>query len=1504
VTFQAVEFDPFRGGEVSRTTPSTEPQREIITSAAFSDVANTAFNEAVSLRLSGDVNPEAVEAAFQQLVTRHEALRMTFTPRGDELILTDRADFTLERLDFRAMPGAEQEARIQALWRRLAGTPMSLTEGPLFRAVWIELAPREAELVLLAHHVICDGWSFHVILEELAQLVGGADPRSMEPAPSFAEFAERQAARNAANADADYWHKQFQSRPPVLDLPTDAPRPAFRTFDAARLDFTFESDLVKAIATAAGKNKASVVNVVLAGTAVLLHRLSGVTDLAIGLPVARQGSEGLPGLVGHGVQLLPIRLRPAPEMKFQELIAQAKGATLDAREHFDFTFGTLVRDLGLSGDPSRVPLVPVIFNIDQPFGSLKIGAATATLRTVPRVAENFELFLNVVPSKETLVVEATFNTALFSGDTIRAWMAALEALLYDATADVTRQIGALALSRGMPAVYERVNDTAVDIRDDSWLDSLARLVAARPSSQAVEDSNGSATYAEVLTQAKALASSLAARGVTSGSIIGLHLTRTREMPVFVAAVHMLRAAYVPLDPSFPDARLAYMVRDSGAQFVLSDGAFSETIAEAVPILRADELRRASAPEPEWQPVRRDDLAYILYTSGSTGQPKGVEVTHGSVANFLASMRRRPGFSSSDKLLAVTTLSFDISVLELFLPLTAGGTTVVASRDESGDARRLAAMLEHHSITTMQATPSTWRLLLRDGWAGRPQMTALCGGEPLPPDLVPDLRGKVKALWNMFGPTETTVWSTCKRLEGDGPITVGTPIDNTAVYIADDRFEPLPPAVPGEILIGGAGLARGYHNRAAQTAERFIEHPRFGRLYRTGDRGRMRPDGEILHLGRLDDQVKVRGFRIELGEIESVLAEHPDVQQAAVKLWVVKEDDVRLVACCVPRTAGTFSTVALRKHIRSRLPEYMVPQYFLPVDAIPVSPAGKVDRDQLPLPIVTESRVGKAEAPADPVEATIASIWAAVVRPSRPLGRQDRFFEIGGHSLLGLEVLRRVNEKFGVRLHPRVLYLETLAEIAARCRVNAADGTPLATGPKRLATTAEILLTENQERIYREWKENPQDLRYNLPYTTRLTGSFDLARFRQAFEAVFDRQAALRTVIGLGPSGPVQRIRPVAEGFALETVDLASSPDPEGELTRLLTEATHRPFDLERGPVMRAVIYKLGPSEHQLFLMPHEILFDGWSFDLVLAELSDNYARLEAGDVLSWKPLEITYGDFATWHRAEGSRLDAASQEYWRTQLNDLPRPIDWPGAATVAGQSLGRVSFTVPRDRMGRFDAFCAEQKVGPQDVILAALARTLGDLLRRDDLVIDLASSGRFLPEIIRVVGLFFSMLPVRFSLRGHESSSALVQAIHAQVQGSVGFQNVTLHQLDQIGAQLGVGDRRRRQVSYSYQDAKTRAGAIGSLVSQQGRLDRPATSYEMEFWVRNVPEGIVGFIDHQPSIASPELMDRFRQHFLDTLQRIVEGTLESRSAEGVWPVIEPEQPKAAKRGIFGWKR
>jgi amino acid adenylation domain-containing protein len=789
--------------------------------------------------------------------------------------------------------------------------------------------------------------------------------------------------------------------------------------------------------------------VLLAALDVLLWRYTGQEDLLVGVPIANRDRKEVEELVGLFVNTLVVRNDLSGDPTVRELLARVRERCLDAYANQDLPVEVLVEHMQPERDLSRNPLFQVMLVLENASHrpTFEAPGLNCSSVEVDRRATHIDWTLYVEESEKDLKGIVEYATDLFDEATIARMAGHWHTILETMATHPERHISELTLlpDDERQQLLVDLNATAREFPREACLQQLIEHQVARvPESTAVVGSGTALSYVELDRQANRFAHALRERGISRGQHVGICVERGTDMLAAVLGILKAGAAYIPLDPSFPEDRLRFMAEDAELALLVSTSDLVDPFGlprEQQLLLDADAAivgRQSSEPLiPDAElDADSEDPAYLIYTSGSTGKPKGVVVPHRAVVNFLTSMAREPGLTENDVLVAVTTLSFDISVLELYLPLTLGARVVIASRDEAVDGHSLQELLEEHHANVMQATPVTWRLLLEAGWSGGASFKALVGGEALPKDLAEQLIENEVQLWNMYGPTETTVWSTCARITDTAEgITIGTPIDNTTIYILDEHRNLCPVGVPGELYIGGDGVTLGYWKRLELTDDRYLDDP-FSTdpgalMYGTGDKARWRNDGTLEQLGRLDDQVKVRGYRVELGEIESLIAEHPDVSAAATRLWIVNADDVRIVACCVPERSGQLATVGLRKSLRSTLPEYMVPQYFLPVDEIPLTPNGKVDRRRLPIPITTESFVDQNEAPSGAVEATIAEIWTELIQPARAIGRNDKFFEMGGHSLLALRALRQMGNQLNADLDFHVLFQENLADIASR-----------------------------------------------------------------------------------------------------------------------------------------------------------------------------------------------------------------------------------------------------------------------------------------------------------------------------------------------------------------------------------------------------------------------------------------------------------------------------------------
>ncbi|MEP6914514.1 MAG: amino acid adenylation domain-containing protein, partial [Acidobacteriota bacterium] len=962
---QTRTFDPFAGPALLLTAPATGPQREIWTATRVSDDASRAFNESVSLRLVGPVDLDALMRAGIALIQRHESLRSTFTPDGMTLCVAESIEPVIPFVDCRFMSEADRESTWLETLNRAVDETFDLEEGPLVRIVIVRFAAQEYRVCLTAHHIVCDGWSTAILVKDWAHLYSAAVKASdsaLPPPAAFSAYAleELEHEQTAQHIDDEnYWVSQFSDDVPVLDLPTDRPRPALKTYHSRREDLVLDAGLVARLKQAAAKQRASLFVMLLAGFQTLVHRLSSQDDLVVGIPVAGQSAGGHADLVGHCVHLLPIRVQMTGRTPFRELLATMRGRVLDAVEHQAFTFSRLLERLPLRRDPSRLPLVSVIFNLDKGIGpdQLDFNGLEPSLSTNPRRFENFELFLNAVELDGRVTLECQYNTDLFDAATIRGWLGSYRQLLVSAAAGADQEIGALnILPDDDRRLLEAWNGTAAPCPPVCVHDLIEAQAQRTPDGVALEFEGSCITYREMNDRAERLANRLRTAGVQQDVLVGLCVDRSIGMVVSVLAVLKAGGGYVPLDPGYPLDRLNFMVSDSRMSVLVTTRALRETVplsAAHVLALEDVDADEPSAERTDLGAATPESVAYVIYTSGSTGRPKGVMVPHRAVVNLLTSVRQLPGMTASDVVLAITTLSFDIAVSEILLPLTVGARVVIASRETASDGDALLKLMRGAGITFVDATPSTWRLLIDAGWQGGERLTAICTGEAMPRDLAIELVTRAGTVWNGYGPTETTVWSSFQQVTAPVErILIGRPVANTQMHVLDERLQPVPIGARGELYIGGAGVTLGYLHRPDLTGERFVRVPvgtTETTLYRTGDIARYLRTGDLECLGRNDDQVKLRGFRIELGEIEDALAKHEALARVAVIAREDRPGDKRLVGYIVLRPGASVTDGALKACLQQSLPGHMIPGVFVRLATLPLTPSGKVNRRNLPAP---------------------------------------------------------------------------------------------------------------------------------------------------------------------------------------------------------------------------------------------------------------------------------------------------------------------------------------------------------------------------------------------------------------------------------------------------------------------------------------------------------------------------------------------------------------------------
>jgi amino acid adenylation domain-containing protein len=1052
-TVAEVNFDPFAGPELLRLVPITESQAEIWAACLLGgDDASRAYNESVTLRLTGPLDRPALQRALQALVQRHEALRSAFSADGKYSCVFRELPPTFDYHNTTTLGEAEQRAAVAACVAHDAQYVFDLLYGPLLKASLVELATEEHHLVLTAHHIVCDGWSLGILLQELGALYSAyyqGLPPVLPAATPFGQYADQQLlfSRSAAyEAVEQYWLAQYLGRVPALALPTDLPRPALRTYRSARADYPLAPGLVAGLKKVGLGAGCSLVTTLLAAFEVLLAQLTGQSEIVVGLPAAGQSASGLPQLVGHCVNLLPLRSQPYADGDFKAYLRQRKTALFDAYEHQQLTFGSLLKKLRLTRDAARVPLVPVVFNIDLGLtNDVGFQGLHYELINNPRAYESFELFLNASGTEQNLVLEWSYNTDLFKAETIGSWMVAFEALLSSIIAEPTASLRALVRGEVAPlaAAYYALNATARPYPAHKTLHQLiAEQARAAPERLALRFKEQELTYSELDRRANQFANYLGHQGVRLGDVVGIAVERSPALVVALLALMKCGAAYVPLDPAYPAERLEFMLTDAGAKLLLASA--PAALATAAPVLAMEEAFKQARTYSDQEPAALPDsqqVLYVLYTSGSTGKPKGVEITHRNAINFLCSMQQAPGITAEDRLLAITTISFDIAGLELYLPLVSGATVVLADAYAAKDGQELLRLITAEKITIMQATPSSWRLMLDAGWQQPLPLKVLSGGEALPLELAGRLLARSEAVWNLYGPTETTIWSSVKQLcPTDTEVSIGQPIANTQFYILDEHGRPAAPGTPGELCIAGDGVGRGYLNRPALTAEKFEANPFANApgalLYHTGDLGRLLPTGEVQCLGRLDQQMKIRGYRIEPAEIEHALEALGEVRQAVVSTYERQPGDERLVAYVVlaglaPAPLDRARTTYWQQALLGQLPAYMVPTDFVVLSALPLTLNGKLDRKALPAPIGPEAT--KAPVPRRPrtdLENLVAATWQDCLGVAQ-VELSDDFFQLGGHSLIAVQVMARLAQQTGQRLPLATLFEHpTVEKLAA------------------------------------------------------------------------------------------------------------------------------------------------------------------------------------------------------------------------------------------------------------------------------------------------------------------------------------------------------------------------------------------------------------------------------------------------------------------------------------------
>ncbi|AWF00443.1 TPA: non-ribosomal peptide synthetase [Pseudomonas aeruginosa] len=1478
------------------------------------DPQSAAYNIPSALRLRGELDVEALSASLGAIVERHQSLRTVFVE--DEQLDGFRQQ-VLASVDVPVpvtLAGDDDaQAQIRAFVESETQQPFDLRNGPLLRARLLRLAADDHVLTLTIHHVAADGWSMRVLVEELIALYGarrqGVEATLPDLPIQYADYAIWQRhwlEAGERERQLEYWMARLGGGQSVLELPTDRQRPALPSYRGARHELQLPQALGRQLQALAQREGTTLFMLLLASFQALLHRYSGQDEIRVGVPVANRNRVETERLIGFFVNTQVLRADLDTQMPFLDLLQQTRVAALGAQSHQDLPFEQLVEALQPERSLSHSPLFQAMYN-HQNLGSAGRQSLAAQLPGLSvedlswgAHSAQFDLTLDTYESEQGVHAEFTYATDLFEAATVerlaRHWRNLLEAVV----AEPRRRLGDLPLldAEERATLLQRSRLPASEYPAGQGVHRLFEAQAGlTPDAPALLFGEERLSYAELNALANRLAWRLREEGVGSDVLVGIALERGVPMVVALLAVLKAGGAYVPLDPQYPADRLQYMIDDSGLRLLLSQQSVLARLpqSDGLQSLLLDDLERLvhgyPAENPDL-PEAPDSLCYAIYTSGSTGQPKGVMVRHRALTNFVCSIARQPGMLARDRLLSVTTFSFDIFGLELYVPLARGASMLLASREQAQDPEALLDLVERQGVTVLQATPATWRMLCDSERVDLLRgCTLLCGGEALAEDLAARMRGLSASTWNLYGPTETTIWSARFCLGEEARPFLGGPLENTALYILDSEMNPCPPGVAGELLIGGDGLARGYHRRPGLTAERFLPDPFAAdgsRLYRTGDLARYRADGVIEYLGRIDHQVKIRGFRIELGEIETRLLEQDSVREAVV----VAQPGVAgpsLVAYLVPTEAALVDAEsarqqelrsALKNSLLAVLPDYMVPAHMLLLENLPLTPNGKINRKALPLPDASAVRDAHV-APEGELERAMAAIWSEVLKLGH-IGRDDNFFELGGHSLLVTQVVSRVRRRLDLQVPLRTLFehstLRAYAQAVAQL-APAAQG-----GIVRCARDSSPQLSFAQERQWFIWRLDPHSAAYNIPVALRLKGPLRRDALQGALDLLVQRHETLRTTFVEHDGAPRQVIHPTLP-IAIEE----RRPPVAGEdLKGLVETEAHRPFDLQRGPLLRVLLLPLATDECVLVLTLHHIIADGWSMQVLVDELIRVYAALRHDEPPALAELPIQYADFAAWQR---QWMDGGERErqlgYWVSRLGgeqpllELPSDRPRPQQQSHRGR---RIGIPLPAELAEALRRLAQAEQGTLFMLLLASFQALLHRYSGQNDIRVGVPIANRNREETEGLIGFFVNTQVLCAELDGQLPFRELLRQVRRAVVEAQGHQDLPFEQLvDALQPERSLSHAPLFQVMYNHQrddHRGSRFASLGELEVEDLAWDVQTAQFDLTLDTYESSNGLLAELTYATDLFDASSAERIAGHWLNLLRSIV-ARPEARIAE-----------------------
>ena len=1471
---------------------------------------SAAYNIPFYRRLAGNLNFKALERSLNEIVRRHEILRTIFPEKDGEPVqeVYPHAPLGLPLIDLSELSEWERSEVARYLRHQEGEQPFDLEQGPLFRLKLLRLTAQEHELHFPIHHIVTDGWSEAVLMRELVACYSAFDSGGISPLPElkiqYADYALWQRdwlKGHVLEKQLAYWRKQLADLP-VLEIPRDFPPREQPSHRGDTVAFRFEDRFSRKCDELVRSEGVTLFMVLLAGWQALLARYTGQKDVAVGTVIANRRQTETEDLIGFFANTLVLRTDLSGKLTFRELLRRVRGVTLEAYAHQDVPFDMLVKELNPARYAGGMPFIQSCLALQNtPHAEAAPGGLQLSGVDLEFKYSIFDLLVSINNGPEGCMGVFLYSTALFARPAMEQLARHYTVLLEEATAnpDLPLELVSFLSQQERTQLLEEWNRTAEPDNQKCCLHELfEQQVERTPHGIALIAGGRKYTYQELNGRANRVAHYLIAKNIGPESLVGIALDRSLDMVVAILGVLKAGAAYVPLDPEYPRTRLECMLEDSQAKVLLTGSLLLQQLPPfAGTVVELDsqwaEIAAMSSQNPAVS-ISPANLAYVIYTSGSTGKPKGVAICHSSVVTFLHWCRETFLPEELSRVLASTSICFDVSVFEIFTPLSFGGSMVMI-----GNALELTETAKVAGVTTVSTVPSAMRELVRMKCIPESVRVINLGGEALSGTLVREIyeTTKVEKVFNLYGPSEDTTYSTfalVPRAHQGAAAPIGKPIANSRVYVLDEWMQVVPVGVVGQLYIAGAGLARGYLNRPGLTAESFIPDPfsvnAGGRLYRTGDLFKWNADGNLEFLGRVDHQVKIRGFRIELGEIEAVLQQHAEVEHAAVLARDDGSGEKRLTAYVVARGRQEESARTLREYLKGKLPEYMVPSAFVLLDQLPLNANGKLDRKALPAP--ERRREEKHLPPRTPIEAELCRIWADVLKVDS-VGIGDNFFELGGDSILSIQIVARA-KKVGLEFSPwQLLEQQTisgLAEIIARATsmtgrmegvgaqdTDASDDGLLPPAIQRRAPGTVIPLSFSQQRLWFLCQLDSGNQAYSLPAVLRLRGDLQVDILSRALDEIVRRHEVLRTGFREINGEPVQVISP-STNVAVEQIDLSSLhvDQREARMRELVAIQIRRPFDLANGQLLRAALYKMERDQYILCLLMHHIASDGWSVSVFLRELTVLYDAFLHHRPSPLPELPLQYADVAVWEHQwlQGEVLDR-HLNYWRTRLLDCPQILelstDFPRPAVQSFRG-GVQKLRLPAELASALKRLSYRAGATEFMALLTVISIWLSYHTGQNDILVGVPVSNRSHMETEALIGFFINTLPFRTSIDREASFIDLLEQVRVDSLGAYAHQALPFNKLvDELRVKRDPGRNPLFQVMFNMETGQEQELSIPGLEVEsldsglvQSRFDlhlfaRPAEDtlqlvciYSADLFLPSTIESMLGTLSEAMRLAA----------------------------------------------------